>query len=128
MVPKRGKVIHSVGFVSKIKIKGLSKKYTGAFQEESYGFIRPGFIAKPNYESEKVIRIGIGLKVLRSKVLSANLVSFDKPTGQKEFDFFHTHMKNHVASPMDIKLKIGAFKFMQATWCINQVGLREFSM
>lgn len=36
-------------------------------------------------------------------------------------------MKNHVKSPMDLALKIGANKFQQATGCINAVGIKEFS-
>jgi len=48
MVPGRSKAIHSVGYVAKIKMFGLNKKYTGAFSEESIGFLRTGFIQKPS--------------------------------------------------------------------------------
>lgn len=124
MVTGRVKAIHSVGFVAKIKLIGTSIKYTGAFSETSLGFLRAGFIVQPEVN---LVKIGIALKIFRSKVESANVVAFDNPTGQKEFDFFNTDMKNHVKSPMDLALKIGAEKFKQATGCINMVGLKGFS-
>jgi len=124
MVTGRVKVIHSVGYVAKIKMISLSNKYTGAFSETSIGLLRAGFIAKPE---ANLARIGIALKILRSKVMSANVVAFNDAAGQKEFDFFKNDMKNHVKSPMDIQLKIGSFKFIQGTNCINTVGLMDFS-
>lgn len=89
MIQDRTKVIHSIGQVAKIELVGYNNNgYTGALQgSNNIGLLRAGFIAKPN---GKLFQIGIAMKILRSKVLSANIVAFNNPDGQKEFDFF-TH-------------------------------------
>lgn len=79
-------MIHSLGYVAKIEMVGVSDQYTGAFAgSDNWGFIRAGFIKEP---SDKSFQIGIGLKIMRSKVMSANTVAFKDPAGQSEFDFF----------------------------------------
>lgn len=99
--------------------------YTGAYADTHHGFFRGGFIAEP--ENDGIFKIGFALKILRSKVQSANTVAFWDPTGQKEFDFFTHEMSNHVHTPSDLILKVLSRKFKQASNCINMVGLREFA-
>jgi len=129
MVEGRQKVIHSVGFIAKVELVNNSNtSLTGAYQStNNIGFLRAGFIADPRItQLQGKIQVGIALKILRSKVKSANVVAFFNPDGQTEFDFFSYPMLSHVNTPDSIIFKALAKKFKQASNCINMVGTREF--
>lgn len=129
MVEGRQKVIHSVGYIAKIElVNNTNATLTGAFHgANNIGFLRAGFIADPRIsESQGKLQVGIALKIMRSKVKSANVVAFFNPDGQTEFDFFAHPMLSHVNSFDSIVLKALAKKFQQASNCINMVGSREF--
>jgi len=102
--------------------------YTGAWKGAgNIGFIRAGFIANPEIsELQGKLQVGIAVKILRSKVKSANVVAFFNPDGQDEFDFFAHPMLSHVNSPQAFAFKVLSKKFQQASNCINMVGTQEF--
>lgn len=95
----RNKVIHSVGWVSKIEyIPKENNSYTGILSRNSIGFIRGGLIQPIDTSmfSTTVIKVGISLKFMQTGVKSANVVAFNNPDGQEESDFFAHPMSNHV--------------------------------
>eukprot|EP00948_MAST-09A_sp_MAST-9A-sp1_P000625 g625.t1 len=124
----RKKYIHSVGAVCKFSIDISDQSpYTGLLQKSTsfHGLFRMG-PAKP-LTSDGVVP-GIGWKILRDKVRSANFVTLYTLTGQKGFNFFLKNQSNHIPSPTEGVLKFLAKKFNQASSCAEMVGLSDITM
>jgi len=129
MVAGRSKTIHGVGVVWQFELDipplspftGLlaSGKLAGIIRLGSALPVMPGFGMVP----------GIGLKIFRSGVHSANTVLLDTlelNTGL--FNFFRANMSNHLTSDYSQAAVVGlALKFSQASVCAVQVGLSDFT-
>lgn len=63
---------------------------------------------------------------MRDNIKSANIVAFNNPTGQNEYDFFKYQMANHVNPVDDFKFKLLLKKFKTASNCVAMVGQGEF--
>jgi len=87
-VPARGKWIHTVGSIAKVKFVAKSNPFTGIFQGADYGYVRLSSAHDP--ANPVGVAPGMGLKFLRDGVDSANLVSMYSVNGNPKgnFDFF----------------------------------------
>jgi len=82
---ERKKYIHSVGNVGKVKLVPVANDagYTGVFEGCDYGYVRLSCAAQPNTAkpAEANFIPGMGLKLLRDGVPSANLVAMYSVNG-----------------------------------------------
>ena len=122
----RTKDIHSVGVVSKVKFEVSESPFSGIFKGSDYGLIRHS-TAAPYSSSGKNIKPGLGLKLLRDGVDSANLVSMFSVDGQDNWNFFANNWSNHIPKPESKALIPLAMKFHTATEYIQAVGLSDMA-
>lgn len=109
----RTKYIHSVGAVAKISlVADPSSPFSGSFQGSPHGLIR---ISTAKAISSSSITPGLGLKLLRDGVPSANLVAMPSLDGQSDFNIAKFNYSNHLVKPNSWALKIVAEKFTQAS-------------
>ena len=94
----RNKDIHSVGVISKVKFETVDSPFTGVFKGADYGLIRHS-TAAPYDKKTKNLKPGLGLKLLRDGVDSANLVSMFSVDGQDSWNFFKNNWSNHIPAP-----------------------------
>ena len=94
----RNKDIHSVGVISKVKFQVQDSPFSGIFKGSDYGLIRHS-TAAPYSSSDSNIKPGLGLKLLRDGVDSANLVSMFSVDGQDNWNFFANDWSNHIPEP-----------------------------
>lgn len=122
----RTKDIHAVGVVSKVKFEVGDSPFSGIFKGAEHGLIRHS-TAAPYSSSDKNIKPGLGLKLLRDGVDSANLVSMFSVDGQDNWDFFANDWSNHIPKPVSKALIPLEMKFHTATEYIQAVGLSDMA-
>lgn len=123
----RQKFIHTVGVVGQVEwINRGGHSYTGVFEGAKNAIIRLSFAREPDTSSLTTVP-GLGLKILRDKMDSANLVAMFSVLGQQSWNYFKNDFKNHIpplASPENLAVGV---KFSEATKFIQQVGLSHWS-
>lgn len=121
----RIKYIHSVGAVCKFSLMiSPDSPFTGVFGpgQINYGLIRMGSAVPVT--SKVSMTPGIGVKILRTGIPSANWVVLRSLDAQESHDFFNTTQSNHIDPPTGVTAVLGV-KFGQASNCITQVGLSD---
>ena len=123
----RTKYIHSVGAVGKVKfIAEKDTPYSGVFKGADYGIIRLSAAAEPS--KKQPLAPGLGLKLLRDGVDSANVVALFDLDGQPgDWNFFSNDCWNHIGGPDNLPAKVLAKKFAEATPYIQEVSLKNFA-
>lgn len=135
----RSKLIHSVGShaVVSFQVNSLSKsKYTGIFATGAHnGIVRLSPAAEP--EPDKVgcdpqcgFTPGMGLKLFRSGVRSANMFEMFMLEGQESFNFFENTLTNHPI--LHCEDRVGSLgllynKFATASNYPTTIGLSDFA-
>ena len=122
----RSKDIHSVGVVSKVRFETVDSPFSGIFKGADYGLIRHS-TAAPYNKHFKDLKPGLGLKLLRDGVDSANLVSMFSVDGQDSWNFFKNDWSNHIPEPKSKALIPLAAKFHTETDFIQAVGLSDMA-
>eukprot|EP00091_Calanus_sinicus_P018456 TRINITY_DN4220_c0_g1_i2.p1 TRINITY_DN4220_c0_g1~~TRINITY_DN4220_c0_g1_i2.p1 ORF type:complete len:357 (-),score=107.20 TRINITY_DN4220_c0_g1_i2:86-1156(-) len=122
----RKKYIHTVGTVGQVEWRNLGDHpYTGLFEGATQGIVRFSLAKEPSPESNATAP-GLGLKLLRDGMDSANLVAMYSVDGQDSWNFFKNNFTNHIA-PAGLGLVPIALKFSQATNNVQQVALSDFA-
>jgi len=123
----RVKTIHTVGSVARVEWKDLGQHpYTGLFKGGTkHGIARFSLALKPDTDELKTAP-GIGLKLLRDGLDSANLVAMYSVQGQQSWNFFKHNFSNHIPA-VGLSLLPLAAKFSTATRNIRQVGLSDWA-
>jgi len=122
----RNKYIHTVGAVGQVEWKNLGgHPFTGIFEGASQGIVRFSLAKEPDTSALNTAP-GMGLKMLRNGMDSANLVAMYSVDGQESWNFFKNDFKNHVppGSPLLVPLEL---KFSEATKYVSQCGLSDWS-
>ena len=121
------KRIHSVGGVAKAIWKNVGDhNYTGLFsQNETMAFVRLSYAGEP---SRTGTTPGIGLKLFRDGLPSANLVAMKSLSGQSSGNFFQEIFSNHVEAPPGSSiLNLLESKFNDVSSPATMVGLSDFA-
>merc|ERR1712001_626029 len=103
----RKKYIHTVGAVCPFVVNINDSPYTGVFQNgEQHGLIRLGSAIPLGDDSG--VTPGGGVKFFRTGKSSASFVILNQlgPIADKNYDFFHVPLSNHI--PEDMPLAFGA--------------------
>jgi len=101
----RNKTIHAQGVVSKIEwVSSGNHPYTGMFKGADTGYIRMS-IAKPEDTKTPNLAPGMGVKLLRDGVDSANFVAMYGVDGQDSLNWFANDFSNHIPNPHSISFK-----------------------
>ena len=123
----RHKTIHPIGTVSKAQwISEGSHPYTGMFRGADSGFTRLS-VAAPVDTKTPNSRPGVGVKLLRDGMDSANFVSMFSVDGQPDLNFFANDFSNHIPDVKSAALKPLESRFATATDWIQTVGLSEMA-
>jgi len=127
----RTKYIHSVGTVGKVKLilddaYKADPKFSGIFKGAENGLVRLSCAAEPS--SSQPLAPGMGLKFLRDKMDSANLVAMFSVNGQPDdWNFFAKDFTTHIGSASGLALDLLAKKFSTATDYIQVSGLADMA-
>lgn len=78
----------------------------------------------PNVDN---IRPGLGLKLLRDSVESANMVAMYTVDGQSSWNFFENSFTNHIPNAKHADTKTLSKKFSEQTEWITEVGLSDMA-
>jgi hypothetical protein len=133
---QRKKLIHSVGMVGKVALVPESSSkaaFSGIFKCAKNGIIRLSLAKQPSYTKKTAEYAlgnfvpGFGIKFLRSKVLSANLVAMFSVDGQNSWNFFKNDFSNHIGDAKDFALKLLAKKFESAQEETGVIGLKPLA-
>lgn len=123
----RNKTIHAQGNVAKIQWNSYgSHPYTGMFKGSDSGFARLS-VAKPVDTKTPNLAPGMGVKLLRDGMDSANFVCMFSVDGQPSLNFFENDFVNHIPDPTDPFLKPLEARFATQTKWIQTVGLSEMA-
>ena len=104
----RKKYIHTVGnaVTFKFEVVPNNEGYTGIFQSGAdHGILRLSSAIHPNFNKTKAEEAynnfvpGMGIKFLRSKVHSGNMVAMHSVDGDKTWNIFKYDFTNHVPDP-----------------------------
>jgi opacity protein-like surface antigen len=128
----RNKYIHSVGSVVQAElIPEGENPYTGMFKGVSNVLLRISLAKKPDYKSAPKGNFvpGMGIKLLRDGVPSANLVAMLGVDGQDSFNVFKYDWSNHIPNPPNpsLALRAVAKKFSEVTPYIGRIGLKTWA-
>jgi len=129
----RIKYIHSVSKSAKVRFNFESNPYTGLFAEKScIGIMRASSATPPTTSNTAP---GIGVKIFRDKVPSANFMAMWSLFGQdNDINFFSHYFSNHVddlpkfmtgAAWLQLKALIAKFKGYDDK--VNMVGLSDLA-
>ena len=127
----RHKYIHAVGATGRVKWIPNPKaagKYRGIFENGSdTAIVRFSAATEPSAKQNLIP--GMGLKILRDGMHSANLVAMNSLDGNPEnnWDFFAKDFTNHIAPSYSTSAKIASAFFKYATDNIWQVGLSDWA-
>jgi len=124
----RKKYIHSIGAVCKFELDiSPFSPYTGLFKKQNKlkGLIRMGSALPVDVKSGVVP--GIGIKFLRSNIVSANFVALKSLSAipDQNYNFFSVALSNHIPPGSGYAAKLLTKKFKQASQCPTQVGLSD---
>lgn len=122
----RSKDIHSIGGVAKAVWKSVGNhSYTGLFQGETAAMVR---MSSATDISELGFKPGIGVKLFRDGMPSANFVAMKSLENQQSGNFFEQDFSNHIPPPglNPILLWLG-FRFEQASPPALMVGLSDIA-
>ena len=123
----RPKTIHANGNVAKIEWVSTGRHpYTGMFKGSDAGFARLS-VAKPVDTKTPNMAPGMGIKLLRDGMDSANFVCMFGVDGQDDLNFFANDFVNHIPNPQSISLVPLEVRFATATNYIQTVGLSEMA-
>ena len=112
----RNKTIHAVGDVAKIKWTSLgAHPYTGVFKGADSGYVRMSVAAPVGLPGLPNMIPGMGVKLLRDGVESANFVAMYSVDGQKSYNFFDNNFSNHIPDPVSVTLRPLEARFATAT-------------
>jgi len=126
----RKKYIHSVGSVVQAElIAEKGNPYTGVFQGVSNVLLRLSTAIKPDPTKgpDGNYIPGMGIKLLRDGVPSANLAAMVGVDGQDSFNVFKYDWSNHIPNPKSFAVKLLGKKFSQATPYIGRIGLKTWA-
>ena len=116
----RMKYIHTVGTVGQVEWRDLGgHSYSGMFSGNSNGVVRFSLAKEPAPPALNTAP-GMGLKLLRDGMDSANLVAMYSVNGQESWNFFKNDFTTHVPDA-DITLYPLLLKFSEATNYVQQV-------
>jgi hypothetical protein len=88
--------------------------YTGMFKGADSGYIRMS-VAKPVDLKTPNLAPGMGIKLLRDNVDSANFVAMFGVDGQDDLNWFANDFSNHIPDPQSLALKPLEARFATAT-------------
>ena len=121
----RKKYIHTVGALGQVEWRNLGEHpYTGIFEGAGQGIARFSLAKEPS-SSSRATAPGMGLKLLRDGMDSANLVAMYSVDGQDSWNFFKHDFTNHIG-PGGLELVPLEIKFSEATNYISEVALSDF--
>lgn len=132
----RNKYIHTVGTTATCKFVPTknSEGYTGVFQGADHGVIRFSVGAQPDYTKSSPAGAangnfapGIGFKLLRDGVPSANLVAMYSVDGQPSWNFFEFDFSTHIPDVTGSGAAAITAKFSTVTSLIQYVGLSDMA-
>jgi len=107
------------------KKKGkLAHPFTGLFAENAYGMLRLSLAVDLKFGN---FVPGIGVKLLRDGMPSANFVAMDSVDGQESGNFFEADFSNHIAKPQSVPQKLLGRKFAQTSSPPELVGLSDIA-
>merc|ERR1712018_1108930 len=123
----RYKYIHTVGAVGQVEWRDLGgHSYSGIFNGGSVnGWVRLSQAKEPAPPALDTAP-GMGLKILRDGMDSANLVAMYSVNGQESWNFFKNDFTNHLG-PGGLDLVPLEIKFSEATNYISEVGLSDWA-
>lgn len=123
----RAKTIHTNGNVAKITwVSTGDHPYTGMFKGSDTGFARLS-VAKPPDTKTPNLAPGMGVKLLRDGMDSADFVCMYGVDGQDDLNFFANDFSNHIPDPKSIALLPLEARFATATNYIQTVALSEMA-
>lgn len=123
---KHEKRIHSVGPVAKMVFESNGEHpYTGLFQGASHGLIRLSMAQKPS--RWRGTAPGMGAKLFRNGMPSANFVAMFSLDGQDGGNFFENNFSNHVNVTSSPILSVLANKFAEVSAPAEFVGLSDIA-
>lgn len=135
-ITQRRKLIHSVGMVAKVALvpEGQIKTaYSGIFKGAKNGLIRLSVAKEPDYSKKSAegalgnFTPGFGIKFLRSKTASANLIAMFSVDGQSSWNFFKNDFSHNVPDAKDLQLKMLSLKFATAQEETGVIGLKPLA-
>ena len=100
--------------------------YTGIFKGADSGYVRMS-TAMPVDKNTHKITPGMGLKLLRDGVDSANLFAMFSMDGKDSFNFFEHDWSNHAPEPHDETLIPLEIQFKTLTEYTQTVGLSDMA-
>jgi len=124
------KLIHSVGDVAQCElVSEPGNPYPGVFQGVSNALVRISTAKEADSKKDPTGNFtpGLGLKLLRDGVPSANIVAMLGVDGQDSWNPFKYDWSNHIASPKATALKLLAKKFSEATPYVGRLGLKSWA-
>jgi len=122
----RNKYIHTMGTVGQVEWRNLGgHSYTGVFEGASNAIVRLSLAKEPDTSALNTAP-GLGLKILRDEIDSANLVAMYSVDGQESWNFFKNDFTNHIPDG-SIALVPLEIKFSEATKYVGEVGLSDWS-
>jgi hypothetical protein len=137
----RSKVIHSVGNHAQVRWAAntpVSSKYTGIIAKGGkFGIIRLSPAAEPEPDKGTTCDPqcgfvpGLGLKILRTGVLSGNIFAMYSLVGQPSFNFFRNNFTNHPeldCSDITGSTRALFMKFKTASNWPTTVGLSQLAL
>ena len=123
------KYIHTVGAVAKVSLETTGNHpFTGIFKGSDNGLLRLSSAVDPGSDNA-ALAPGMGLKFLRSKVPSANMVSMYSVNGNPKGDtnFFSQNFTNHIGPGETTATKLLSAKFATVTDDITSIGLSDMA-
>jgi len=124
------KYIHSVGSLAQAEfVAEAGSPYTGVFQGAKNVLVRisTAKAANPKSAPKENFLPGLGIKFLRDKVPSANLVAMYGLDGQDSWNIFANDWSHQIANPCSFALKLAAKKFAEATPYVGRIGLKTWA-
>ena len=112
----RNKTIHAIGNVGKLKWIDLGgHSYTGMFNGDTdSGYVRFSSAVGADTTTPN-LKPGMGVKLLRDGMDSANFVAMYSVDGQDSLNFFANDWNNHVAAATFTGAAVGEARFATAT-------------
>jgi len=109
---------------SKKKKEKVAHPFTGLFAEKAYGMLRLSLALDLRFGD---FTPGIGVKLLRDGMPSANFVAMDNVDGQESGNFFERDFSNHISKPQKAATKLLGRKFERTSTPSELVGLSDIA-
>jgi len=106
------------------KKRRVAHPFTGLFAESTHGMLRLSLAIDLSLGP---FTPGIGVKLLRDGMPSANFVAMNNVDGQESGNFFETDFSNHIPKPTSIPQKILGNKFARTSSPPELTGLSDIA-